>query len=130
VSHGYHKDDKAAVLYRGDNTVIPNAVAPQPLAIAGKGMTQAARVGTARNSLSQIAQHTRLRVGTELAQVANGDAIKSDPPRPARPSALRAPLELSPQVFKRHAWTATRKAPARQIVIFNILDLRKIASRA
>jgi hypothetical protein len=44
MPHCDHQDDEAVVLDGGDDAVIADAVAPQPLAVAGDRMTQAARV--------------------------------------------------------------------------------------
>src|SRR5262249_17400839 len=43
--------------------------------------------------------------------------------KPAAASAFRAPLELALQCFERHARAATCKAPTREVVILNVLEL-------
>src|SRR6516165_2369604 len=80
MSDRYHQYHEPVILDRGDDPVIADSVAPEPLAAAGQCMAKAARVLSTGDAFAQITQHAALGVGTELAQVADGCAMKLDPP--------------------------------------------------
>src|SRR6266581_5242510 len=76
----HHQHHKTVILDGGNDPVITYAVAPQSLAVAGQRMAEASRVLAAGDALAQISQHASFPVRAELAQVADGCAMKFDSP--------------------------------------------------
>ncbi len=77
---GHDQHYETVVLDGGDDPVIADAVAPEPLAVSGQRMAKATWILAAGDALAQIAQDASLPVSTEFAQVVNGCAMKLDPP--------------------------------------------------
>jgi hypothetical protein len=71
---------ETVLLDSGDDAVIPDAISPEPFAVAGQCMAEAARILAAHDAFTQIAQHAPLAVRTELAQVTDGCGMKLNAP--------------------------------------------------
>src|SRR5437763_15514324 len=80
VPYRHHQHHETVVLDAGNHSIIADAVAPQPFTVAAQRVADTARIVGAGNAFAQIAQHTPFGVRAELAQVADGFALKLDPP--------------------------------------------------
>jgi hypothetical protein len=76
VSNRDDEHDEAVVLDRGDDAVVADPITPQALEVAGKRVTETARVLLGSDPLAQKAQDATLRLDIELAQVACGVTIE------------------------------------------------------
>ena len=70
--HHHHQHHKTIILNSRDDSIFADAITPKSLAITGQG--------AADNAFAQVAQHSRLALSPKLAEVANGRAMKLDPP--------------------------------------------------
>ena len=79
MADGHYQNHESIVLRGGNDPVIADTVAPEPLAVGAQRMAEAARVLAARDGLAQIAQHVPLAIDAELTQLADRGAMQLDP---------------------------------------------------
>lgn len=80
MANAHHKHDEPIVLDRGNHSIVADAVAPKPFAIAGKRLTEPSRIFASSDPFPQVAEHTALGVGPQATQVSHRRTIKFDAP--------------------------------------------------
>jgi len=81
VAGRHHQDGKPVVLDRGNDAVIPHAVAPQALQVVDQRASEAARVFGGRDALAQIGEDQAPRRRSQLAQIARRIRVELDAPK-------------------------------------------------
>ena len=100
VANRDHEHHKSAILNRGDDTIVTDAVAPQSLAVTSERMTGAPRVIATGDALSQVASNQPLSVRTKFTKIAWPRRGQTRPARPASPLARRNRSSPDAQCFR------------------------------
>jgi hypothetical protein len=124
MADGNHQHDKMTVLNRGNNTIVPDPLAPKPPAVTCQCVTETTRIGRSGNTFTQISQYDAFSVGAKLAQVSGSRTVELDAPaRHCQALSRFALLVLPFKALERNARTTARQPRVCEIIVLDVFDL-------